>query len=129
MGVYRSAMTAPPAYARGLRPAAGELSIQEPLAIPTAHQRGPQAQIGQTGSRSAFAPSILCRVTKRGLQAPSHLIPEPLEAQIPYLEPSLPCPEYLTPPNGATSVEISPSLIPTIPYSNASATFQQRATF
>jgi len=34
-----------------------------------------------------------------------------------------PNPDSFIPPNGATSVEIIPVLIPTIPYSSASATF------
>ena len=45
---------------------------------------------------------------------------------MPYLEPSRPRPEDLIPPNGATSVEISPSLIPTMPYSRASLMRQAR---
>ena len=44
----------------------------------------------------------------------------------PYFEPSRPRPDSLTPPNGATSVEISPVLMPTMPYSSASATRQMR---
>ena len=36
---------------------------------------------------------------------------------MPYLEPSRPMPDSLTPPNGATSVEMMPVLIPTMPYS------------
>lgn len=78
-------------------------------------------------------------------------------SSIPYLEPSLPRPDCLTPPNGATyieenliiswsitnfslfsigkckerltSVEISPSLTPTSPYSRASETRQERCRF
>ena len=34
---------------------------------------------------------------------------------MPYFEPSRPMPDSLTPPNGATSVEMNPVLIPTIP--------------
>src|SRR5580704_8934412 len=46
---------------------------------------------------------------------------------MPYLEPSRPVPDSFIPPNGATSVEISPVLSPTMPYSSASATRQERA--
>ena len=45
---------------------------------------------------------------------------------MPYLEPSRPRPDCLTPPNGATSLEIRPELIPTIPYSSCSATLKMR---
>jgi len=48
-------------------------------------------------------------------------------SSIPYFEPSRPSPDSFTPPNGATSVEINPVLIPTIPYSSPSATRQIRA--
>jgi hypothetical protein len=44
----------------------------------------------------------------------------------PYFDPSRPSPDSLTPPNGATSVEMRPVLMPTIPYSSASATRQIR---
>src|SRR5262245_31746617 len=47
-------------------------------------------------------------------------------SSIPYFDPSRPSPDSLTPPNGATSVEISPVLMPTMPYSSASATRQMR---
>lgn len=47
-------------------------------------------------------------------------------SSIPYLEPSRPRPEALMPPNGATSLEIKPVLIPTMPYSRASATRNTR---
>ena len=42
-------------------------------------------------------------------------------SSIPYDEPSRPIPDSFTPPNGATSVEMSPVLMPTMPYSSASA--------
>ena len=45
---------------------------------------------------------------------------------MPYLEPSRPEPDSFTPPNGATSVEMMPSLMPTMPYSRPSATRQMR---
>src|SRR5438046_10673531 len=47
-------------------------------------------------------------------------------SSIPYLEPSRPIPDCLTPPKGATSVVIKPVFTPTIPYSSASATRQTR---
>ena len=49
-------------------------------------------------------------------------------SSMPYLEPSRPMPDCLTPPNGATSVEMMPVLTPTMPYSSASATRQTRPT-
>ena len=45
---------------------------------------------------------------------------------MPYLLPSRPVPDSLTPPKGATAVEIRPVLMPTMPYSTASATRQIR---
>src|SRR5688572_32319443 len=47
-------------------------------------------------------------------------------SSMPYFDPSRPSPDSLTPPNGATSVEIRPVLMPTIPDSSASATRQTR---
>src|SRR5690606_27764312 len=47
----------------------------------------------------------------------------------PYFEPSRPSPDSLMPPNGATSVEMIPSLMPTMPHSSASATRQTRWMF
>jgi hypothetical protein len=45
---------------------------------------------------------------------------------MPYFEPSRPMPLSFIPPNGAISVEMMPSLMPTMPYSSASATRQMR---
>ena len=44
----------------------------------------------------------------------------------PWREPSRPRPDSFTPPNGASSVEMAPELMPTMPYSSASATRQTR---
>src|SRR5689334_9714892 len=49
-------------------------------------------------------------------------------SSMPYLEPSRPRPDCLTPPNGATSVEMMPALTPTMPTSMRSATRQMRPT-
>jgi hypothetical protein len=38
---------------------------------------------------------------------------------MPYFEPSRPMPLFFMPPNGAISVELMPSLMPTMPYSRA----------
>src|SRR5262249_14895326 len=48
------------------------------------------------------------------------------DSSIPHLSPSRPRPDSCTPPNGATSVEMMPVLMPTMPYSRASATRQTR---
>jgi hypothetical protein len=45
---------------------------------------------------------------------------------MPYFEPSRPMPLSFIPPKGAISVEMRPSLMPTMPYSRASATRQMR---
>src|SRR6185312_7373593 len=45
-------------------------------------------------------------------------------SSMPYFEPSRPMPDSFIPPKGATSVEMNPVLIPTIPYSSASETRQ-----
>src|SRR5437867_9113723 len=47
-------------------------------------------------------------------------------SSMPCFEPSRPLPDSFTPPKGATSVEMMPVLMPTIPYSSASATRQMR---
>ncbi len=44
----------------------------------------------------------------------------------PYLDPSRPSPDCLTPPNGATSVEMMPAFAPTMPVSIFSATRKMR---
>src|SRR5689334_5824264 len=46
----------------------------------------------------------------------------------PYFEPSRPRPDCLTPPNGATSVEMMPTFAPTMPASMRSATRKMRPT-
>src|SRR5262249_56503886 len=48
------------------------------------------------------------------------------QSSMPYLEPSRPMPDSFTPPNGATSVDTTPVLIPRIPYSSASEIRQMR---
>jgi hypothetical protein len=45
---------------------------------------------------------------------------------MPYFEPSRPMPLSFMPPKGAISVEMRPSLMPTMPYSGASATGRYR---
>src|ERR1700758_1955043 len=47
-------------------------------------------------------------------------------SSMPYFEPSRPMPLSFMPPKGAISVEMMPSLMPTMPYSSASATHQMR---
>src|SRR5262245_4556903 len=47
-------------------------------------------------------------------------------SSMPWSEPSRPSPDSLTPPNGASSVEMMPELTPTMPYSSASATRNTR---
>src|SRR5712691_7329088 len=46
----------------------------------------------------------------------------------PWRAPSRPIPDSFTPPNGATSVEMTPSFTPTIPHSSAAATRHTRPT-
>ncbi len=47
-------------------------------------------------------------------------------SSIPYFDPSRPRPDCLTPPKGASAVEIRPVFTPTMPYSSSSMTFQMR---
>lgn len=49
-------------------------------------------------------------------------------SSMPRCEPSRPMPDCLTPPNGASSVEMMPVFTPTIPYSSASETRCTRPT-
>src|SRR6267142_5886935 len=49
---------------------------------------------------------------------PKHMYLISRNSSIPYLEPSRPRPDSFTPPKGATSVEMLPVLMPTIPYSS-----------
>ena len=46
-----------------------------------------------------------------------------MKSSMPYFDPSRPIPDSLTPPNGATSFEMIPSLTPTIPYSSPTAPY------
>src|SRR5437868_13603172 len=55
---------------------------------------------------------------------PMHRYLSSSHSSIPYLEPSRPMPDSFMPPKGATSVEIRPVLMPTIPYSRPSETRQ-----
>src|SRR4051812_35883361 len=48
-------------------------------------------------------------------------------SSMPYFEPSRPMPDSLSPPNGATSDEMKPVLIPWMPYSSADDRRQMRA--
>ncbi len=57
---------------------------------------------------------------------PKHTYLISRNSSIPYFEPSRPIPDSLTPPKGATSVEMMPVLTPTIPLSSASATRHTR---
>jgi hypothetical protein len=45
---------------------------------------------------------------------------------MPWCEPSRPRPDCFTPPKGTCSVAITPALMPTMPYSSASATRKMR---
>src|SRR5262249_52203750 len=49
-------------------------------------------------------------------------------SSMPYFDPSRPMPDSFTPPNGATSVEMMPVLMPPMPYPSASAPRQMRPT-
>lgn len=57
---------------------------------------------------------------------PMHMYFTSRYSSMPFGPPSRPRPDCLIPPNGATSVEITPSLTPTMPTSNFSATRQTR---
>lgn len=58
----------------------------------------------------------------QGLRPPKHMYLTSRYSSMPYLEPSRPKPDCLTPPNVASGVDRRPSLTPTIPTSNSSAT-------
>mmetsp|Transcript_4794 Transcript_4794/g.14875 ORF Transcript_4794/g.14875 Transcript_4794/m.14875 type:complete len:230 (+) Transcript_4794:186-875(+) len=49
-------------------------------------------------------------------------------SSVPYRDPSRPSPDSFMPPKGATSLEMMPSLTPTMPYSSASAARKARPT-
>ena len=94
---------------------------------------GPRAPCG----RSSRGESILrgCNLESMRHDAPVRLhAPMPPMARylisrkssMPYLLPSRPRPDSFMPPKGAVSVEMMPSLMPTMPYSSASATRQTR---
>lgn len=70
---------------------------------------------------TAFVPPPL---PPHGLRPPKHMYFTSRYSSTPYLEPSRPMPDSFTPPNVASGVDSSPSLTPTIPTSNASATRQ-----
>src|SRR5438045_8826890 len=57
---------------------------------------------------------------------PMHRYLTSSHSSMPYFDPSRPRPDSLTPPNGATSVEMMQAVMPTMPYSSASAARQIR---
>ena len=70
---------------------------------------------------------------RRSRRRPPYLSSPPISMYListnsstPWREPSRPMPDSFTPPNGASSLEIAPVLIPTMPYSSASATRHTR---
>src|SRR6266536_3016492 len=72
-----------------------------------------------------YPPGRCCSTRQRSIP-PMQMYLTSMYSSMPYLEPSRPIPDCLTPPKGATSVVIKPVFTPTIPYSSASATRQIR---
>ncbi len=102
-----------------------DVSQGEIKSIKTWHlQLGPPSLF--TAMHLSLAPLDLQRraVRFQGLRPPKHTYFTSRYSLIPYFEPSTPRPDCLTPPNEASGVDRRPSLIPTIPTSNASATRQ-----
>ena len=87
--------------------AAAGLISDRPLTPPTAGPPRRQLNIGDKPSQQRYFVSR--------------------NSSIPWCDPSRPSPLCLTPPNGATSFEIKPQLIPIIPDSIAAEARQMRA--
>ncbi len=66
------------------------------------------------------------RARRHGQMPPMQRYLISIHSSMPYFEPSRPMPDSLTPPNGATSFEMKPVLMPTMPVSSPSATRQMR---
>lgn len=74
---------------------------------------------------SLMTACVRCRTAVfQGFSPPKHMYLTSRYSLMPCLEPSQPRPDCLTPPNDASGVDSRPSLMPTIPTSNASATRQ-----
>jgi len=88
---------------------------------------GPDRLIGVQSAAGAPESLLSFRAAKPCSYIPAtHTYFISINSSIPYNEPSRPSPDCLTPPNGATSVEIRPVLTPTMPTSSASAVRQTR---
>ena len=64
--------------------------------------------------------------SRHGQMPPMQRYLTSIHSSMPYFEPSRPMPDSLTPPNGETSLEMKPVLMPTMPVSRPSATRQMR---
>ena len=74
-----------------------------------------------------FAPPVTMATSVRSSDPAMQRYFVSSQSSMPYFEPSRPMPDSFMPPNGATSVETTPVLMPRIPYSSASETRQMRA--
>src|SRR6185295_17145415 len=102
----------------------------------------PELRHGVGGVRLDLEPDAVLRLRRpqrrhfRPCITRNHGIPSPpiatylisMNSSMPYFEPSRPMPDSFMPPNGATSVEMMPSLTPTMPYSSPSSTRKIRPT-
>lgn len=124
-----------PAAGRATRSTGRGKDARRPLLVPA---------LAVTWKFSAHedAPASSFRRTRQDVIPPGHYMPGSLRgcgihtasaiylcsrySFSPWREPSRPRPDCLMPPNGATSVVMTPAFTPTIPYSSASATLHTR---
>src|SRR4051794_13978865 len=134
----------------GLQRRAALLALAERVVAPQLHDRAEVADVD--GERPEQVAQVLLLHGRALLRVEAHHLGQPARVDVvgpllddqsippmhryltsshssmPYLEPSRPMPDSLTPPKGATSVEITPVLMPRIPYSSASDTRHTRPT-
>src|SRR5579883_1851252 len=107
------------AFAGGARHPFSPSSSRERVARAAARRAGDdEFHIGRSSLRRA--------ASRQRSMPPRHRYLISRNSSMPYFEPSRPMPLSFMPPNGAISVEMMPSLMPTMPYSSASATRQMR---
>src|SRR5262249_52940611 len=83
-------------------------------------------RLGEKGRPHGVAPTLKSPRNEADQIPPMQRYLISRKSSMPYFEPSRPVPDSFMPPKGATSVEIIPVLMPTMPYSTCSATRQTR---
>src|SRR5690606_13661843 len=113
--------------------AAGEVVVLAALHVPDGGVLRPLGEDrmnlphpARHGGHAALHQRFVALAHDRRPHRPRHRYLSSRYSSMPYLLPSRPRPKAFTPPKGATSLEMIPVLMPTMPYSSASATRNTR---